>query len=66
VRPIKARYENGLLRLVKPLPVRPGENVAVIIVRQPDRARWDLNRLRAAASEDEVLAGAGLSVEPDE
>jgi predicted DNA-binding antitoxin AbrB/MazE fold protein len=61
VRPVKALYENGLLRPAKPLPLRSGERVALIVVRQPDPARWDLNRLGAAATEDEALATAGLA-----
>ena len=61
MRPVKARYENGLLRPAKPLPLRSGEDVGVIVVRQPDPARWDLTRLGAAAAEDEALATAGLA-----
>jgi predicted DNA-binding antitoxin AbrB/MazE fold protein len=58
---VKARYEDGLLRPAKALPLRPGEQVAVIVIRQPDAARWDLSRLGAAAVEDEALATAGLA-----
>jgi predicted DNA-binding antitoxin AbrB/MazE fold protein len=59
VRPVEALYENGILRPAKPLNLRPGERVGVIVVRQPDRARWDLTRL-ASQNEDGELAAAGL------
>lgn len=61
MRPVQARYEDGLLRPAKPLPLRPGERVAIIVVRQPDPSRWDLSRLGASPSEDEALAKAGLA-----
>jgi predicted DNA-binding antitoxin AbrB/MazE fold protein len=60
MRPVEALYENGLLRPAKPLNLRPGERVAVIVLRHPDPARWDLARLGASAEEDEELAGSGL------
>jgi predicted DNA-binding antitoxin AbrB/MazE fold protein len=59
--PVEASYENGLLRPVKPLSLRAGERVALIIVRHPDAARWDLARLVAASAQDEGLAEAGLA-----
>jgi predicted DNA-binding antitoxin AbrB/MazE fold protein len=65
MRPMKARYEDGLLRPAKPLPLRPGEQVSVIVLRQPDPARWDLSRLAAASGEDEGLAAAGLDAWAD-
>lgn len=60
VRPVEALYENGILRPAKPLNLRPGERVGLIVVRQPDRARWDLARLASPQSEDAELASAGL------
>jgi predicted DNA-binding antitoxin AbrB/MazE fold protein len=60
VRPVEALYENGILRPAKPLNLRPGERVGVIVVRQPDQTRWDLARLAALQNEDADLAGAGL------
>jgi predicted DNA-binding antitoxin AbrB/MazE fold protein len=60
MRPVEALYENGLLRPAKPLNLRPGERVALIVVRHPDPARWDLARLGAFADEDEELASCGL------
>ena len=56
--PVQASYENGSLLPVKPLPLRSGERVVVIVVRQPDPARWDLSKL--ASSEDLDLAQTGL------
>jgi predicted DNA-binding antitoxin AbrB/MazE fold protein len=61
VRPIEARYEDGLLKPERPLSLRPGERVGVILVRRPDPARWDLRRLAASSGdEDKALAAAGL------
>src|SRR5688572_3959429 len=37
MRPVEALYENGMLRPAKPLNVRQGERVAVIVVRQRTR-----------------------------
>jgi predicted DNA-binding antitoxin AbrB/MazE fold protein len=60
MRPVEALYENGTLKPAKPLNLRQGERVAVIVVRQPDAARWDLVRLAALPGEDEELASQGL------
>jgi predicted DNA-binding antitoxin AbrB/MazE fold protein len=60
MRPVEALYENGLLRPAKPLNLRPGERVGVIVVRQADPSRWDLKRLAATSTEDAELAAAGL------
>jgi predicted DNA-binding antitoxin AbrB/MazE fold protein len=58
---VEADYENGVLRPVKPLRLRPGERVHIIVRRQSDPARWDLNRLAKVGSEDDLdLASAGL------
>lgn len=58
--PVDALYENGLLRPMTPLSLRPGERVGVIVVRKADPARWDLARLGAHADDDLALAEAGL------
>jgi len=58
--PVAATYENGALLPAKPLPLRPGARVMVVVVPQADPSRWDLARLGASASEDEALAQAGL------
>jgi predicted DNA-binding antitoxin AbrB/MazE fold protein len=60
MRPVEALYENGTLKPAKPLNLRQGERVAVIVVRQPDASRWDLARLAALPNEDEDLASQGL------
>ncbi len=60
MRPVDALYENGLLRPVSPLPLRPGERVALIVVRRPDSSRWDVTRLVAHGDDDLALAEAGL------
>jgi predicted DNA-binding antitoxin AbrB/MazE fold protein len=62
MRSVEARYEHGTLKLAQPLPLSPGERVRVIVVRQSDPKRWDLPKLSAAdTSEDLALAEAGLS-----
>ncbi|MCC7125185.1 MAG: DUF104 domain-containing protein [Acidobacteria bacterium] len=58
--PVDAQYEDGLLRLTSPLPLRSGERVALIVVRKPDPARWDFARISAHADDDLALAEAGL------
>jgi predicted DNA-binding antitoxin AbrB/MazE fold protein len=60
MRPVEARYEDGILKPAKPLKLRPGESVGIIIVRHPDPSRWDLARLAKGGAEDELLAKAGL------
>jgi len=60
MRPVEALYEDGLLRPAKPLNLRPGERVAVIVVRRPDAARWDMARLTLLSADDEGLTTAGL------
>jgi predicted DNA-binding antitoxin AbrB/MazE fold protein len=60
VRLIQAQYENGVLRPAKPLPLQSGERVTVLVLRQPEPARWDLARLARSADEDEALAHTGL------
>ena len=58
---VEARYEKGLLKPTKPLPLRPGEQVNLIIVRRPDPNRWNLDRLQKLSSvEDFELAERGL------
>jgi predicted DNA-binding antitoxin AbrB/MazE fold protein len=60
MRPIEAHYENGLLRPSAPLALRPGERVALVVMRHPDPSRWDMARLASHADEDDALAAAGL------
>lgn len=61
MRVIEARYEEGLLKPETPLSLRPGERVALIVVRHPDPRRWDLERLAKGAGEDRMLAEQGLT-----
>jgi hypothetical protein len=42
------------------LSLRAGERVAVIVVRRPDAARWNMVRLAAHGDDDLALAEAGL------
>jgi predicted DNA-binding antitoxin AbrB/MazE fold protein len=42
---VEADYENGVLRPLKPLRLRPGERVHLILRRPSDPARWNLERL---------------------
>jgi predicted DNA-binding antitoxin AbrB/MazE fold protein len=65
VRPVRARYEDGLLKPEKPLKLRPGEHVGLIVLRQPDASRWNLERLAEGASEDVALAATGLDAWAD-
>jgi predicted DNA-binding antitoxin AbrB/MazE fold protein len=60
MRPVEALYENGTLKPAKPLNLRQGERVAVIVVRHPDASRWDLKRLATQTGDDENLAAQGL------
>ncbi len=58
---IEAEFENGVLRPMRRLALRPGERVGIVVVRRPDPARWNLDRLsKVAAADDEALADEGL------
>ncbi len=58
---IEAEFENGVLRPMRRLSLRPGERVGIVVVRRPDPARWDLRRLsKAAAADEATLAEEGL------
>ena len=59
---VEASYEKGLLRPTKPLALRPGERVNLIVVRRADPNRWNLDRLaKSSTSEDLELAEQGLA-----
>jgi predicted DNA-binding antitoxin AbrB/MazE fold protein len=57
---IDAEFKDGVLNPAKPLALRSGEHVGVLIVRRPDPARWDLQRLADLSDEDVSLAESGL------
>jgi predicted DNA-binding antitoxin AbrB/MazE fold protein len=62
MRPIKAIYEDGLLKPAAPLTLKQGERVSLFIVRHSDPKRWDLERLaKGGLEEDLVLAQQGLA-----
>jgi predicted DNA-binding antitoxin AbrB/MazE fold protein len=65
MRPVEARYEDGILKPAHPLQLRQGEEVAIIVLRRPDFRRWDMKRLTAGGAEDETLAAAGLDAWAD-
>jgi predicted DNA-binding antitoxin AbrB/MazE fold protein len=57
---IEATFEDGVLRPLRRLALRPGEHVGIVVVRRPDPARWDLKRLAGGSSEEQTLAESGL------
>jgi len=58
---VEAEYEKGMLKPSTPLPLRPGERVQLIVMRQPDPKRWDLPRLAQRPAADEAdLTKQGL------
>lgn len=58
---IEADFEDGVLRPIHRLPLRPGERVGIVVVRRPDPARWNLARLSKQAADEELqLAKEGL------
>jgi len=62
MRVVEARYEKGLLKPTEPLALRPGERVNLIVVRQADPNRWNLDRLANSGTTEELaLAERGLS-----
>ena len=65
MRPVEARYEDGVLKPEEPLPLQPGERVRVLVFRRSDAARWDLDRLASEPAEDRALAEAGLAAWAD-
>ena len=59
---VEASYESGILRPSEPLPLRQGERVNLIVVRQPDPSRWNLARLKECSQDtDTPLAEQGLA-----
>jgi predicted DNA-binding antitoxin AbrB/MazE fold protein len=59
---VEAQYEDGVLRPIDHLGLRPGERVQLMVVRRPDPRRWDMARLLSASAREEVsLSEQGLS-----
>jgi predicted DNA-binding antitoxin AbrB/MazE fold protein len=57
---VEAQYEHDVLRPLKPLRLQPGERVHITVKRQPDAARWNLERLAYVSDEELELASAGI------
>jgi len=58
---IEAEFNDGVLRPVRRLRLRPGERVGIVVVRRPDPLRWDLARLSKVISDEDTLTEAGLA-----
>jgi predicted DNA-binding antitoxin AbrB/MazE fold protein len=58
---MRARYENGALLPAKPLPLKQGESVSIVVLRDSDPSRWDIAKLSRHPEEDSALAEAGLA-----
>jgi len=58
---IEATYENGVLKLDQPLPLRESERVVVNVTRKGNRARQSAGLLKWSGDEKElsVLLGPG-------
>jgi predicted DNA-binding antitoxin AbrB/MazE fold protein len=55
---IEAEFNDGVLRPMRHLPLRPGERVGIVVVRRPDPSRWDLNRLSKVVPDEDTLTGS--------
>lgn len=58
---IEAEFENGVLRPMQRLSLRPGERVGIVVVRKADPNRWDIARLSKKSADEEVLSETGLA-----
>lgn len=58
---IEAEFNDGVLRPMRRLLLRPGERVGIVVVRRPDPLRWDLARLSKVISDEDTLTEAGLA-----
>ena len=61
MRQVRARYENGALHPAKPLPLKQGEDVSIVVLRRAEGSRWNVEKLAAHPEEDQSLAEAGLA-----
>jgi predicted DNA-binding antitoxin AbrB/MazE fold protein len=57
----EAEFNDGVLRPMRRLPLRPGERVGIVVVRRPDPLRWDLARLSKVITDEDALTEAGLA-----
>lgn len=62
---VAATYEHGSLRPERPLALKEGERVELIVVHRTEPGRWDLVRLGAAPDEDQQLSESGLAAWAD-
>ena len=61
VRLVEAQYEDGVLRPIERLGLRPDERVSLMVVRRPDPRRWDMARLSSASTQEDLsLSEQGL------
>jgi predicted DNA-binding antitoxin AbrB/MazE fold protein len=58
---IEAEFNDGILRPMRRLPLRPGELVGIVVVRRPDPLRWDRARLSKVIPDEDTLTEAGLA-----
>jgi predicted DNA-binding antitoxin AbrB/MazE fold protein len=58
---IEAEFKDGVLRPARPLPLRPGERVGIVVVRRSDLTRWDIGRLSQLGADENTLTEAGLT-----
>lgn len=58
---IEAEFDDGVLRPMRRLRLRPGERVGIVVVRRPDPSRWDLDRLSKVSQDENALTEAGLA-----
>ena len=59
---LEAEYQNGVLHPTRPLRLRPGERVRLVVIRRTDPARWAPEKLSKVGDEEDVqLAEEGLS-----
>jgi predicted DNA-binding antitoxin AbrB/MazE fold protein len=65
MRPVEARFEDGVLKPTERLDLRPGERVRLLVLRRSDPSRWDMKRLASASNEDVEFASAGLDTWAD-
>ena len=61
VKALEAQYENGLLRPCGKLNLRSGERVKIVVLRRPDRGRWDFARLSQTSDDEAALTKQDLS-----